>query len=366
MIKNTHVIVALSGGVDSAVAAARLLASGLRVSGLFMKNWEDDDTATFCASAADYASARAVAEHLEIPLHAANFAAEYRERVFARFLADYAAGLTPNPDVLCNREIKFDVFWRHAQGLGADLMATGHYARIAPGPDGPQLLAGCDAAKDQSYFLHTLDPAILPYVRFPIGALSKDAVRAEARALGLPNFARSSSSGICFIGERRFPPFLKRYLSAQPGPIVTVDGVPMGEHPGLIFYTVGQRSGLGIGGPGAAWYVAEKDLRENTLVIAQGADHPRLFQASCPVAPPHWLGRAPALPWCGSVKIRYRQEAEPARLTHDDRRGYTVHFARPQRAVTPGQSAVFYDGTTCLGGAVIELARPPGSPPPGP
>nr|WP_233431998.1 tRNA 2-thiouridine(34) synthase MnmA [Acidiferrobacter thiooxydans] len=245
-----HVVVALSGGVDSAVAAALLLEQGYRVTGLFMKNWEDDDRDGFCPSAEDYQSARAAALHLEIPLHAANFAQSYRDRVFARFLADCKAGLTPNPDVLCNREIKFDVFWRHAQGLGAEFMATGHYARVARCDGGLRLLAGRDPDKDQSYFLHTIDPAILPFVRFPIGDFTKAEVRERARALGLTNAERGSSSGICFIGERRFAPFLRRYLKAVPGPVYTVDGEPKGSHEGLMFYTIGQRQGLGVGGRG--------------------------------------------------------------------------------------------------------------------
>ncbi len=365
-----HIVVALSGGVDSAVAAALLLEQGYRVTGLFMKNWEDDDTDGFCPSAEDYQSARAVAEHLEIPLHAANFARAYRTRVFARFLQDCEAGLTPNPDILCNREIKFDVFWRHAQGLGADLMATGHYARIAERGGVLRLFAGRDPDKDQSYFLHTIDRAVLPFLRFPIGDFTKSEIRARARALGLSNADRKGSSGICFIGERRFPPFLKRYLRAAPGPIYTVDGAPKGHHEGLMFYTIGQRQGLGLGGPGAAWYVADKRLEDNALIVAQGGLHPSLYRPSCRTGPAYWLGPAPAFPWRGLTKIRYRQPAQEVRVEPDPDtpEGLILRFAEPQRAVTPGQSAVFYDAEgVCLGGAVIALApRTQGIPHPAP
>lgn len=351
-----HVVVALSGGVDSAVCAALLLEQGFRVTGLFMKNWEDDDRDGFCPSAEDYQSARAVAEILEIPLHAANFAPEYRTRVFARFLRDCEAGLTPNPDILCNREIKFDVFWHRAQALGADLMATGHYARLAEHHGTLRLVAGRDPDKDQSYFLHTIDPAILPFLRFPIGDFTKTEIRARAEALGLPNADRKGSSGICFIGERRFPPFLKRYLKGVRGAIYSVDGEHLGHHEGLMFYTLGQRRGLGLGGPGEAWYVADKRLVDNALIVAQGAEHPSLYKPRCRTAAADWLGPAPALPWQGLAKIRYRQQAFPLRVLPDPDApcGLLLEFAEPQRAVTPGQSAVFYEADgVCLGGAII-------------
>lgn len=351
-------MVALSGGVDSALAAALLQAEGYRVSGLFMKNWEDDDRDGYCQAAADYESARVIAERLEIPLHAVNFAQEYRERVFQRFLADCAAGLTPNPDVLCNREIKFDLFWAHAQHLGADLMATGHYARIARRGDALRLLAGCDEQKDQSYFLHTIASEVLPYTRFPIGTLLKAEVRARASALGFPNAARASSSGICFIGERPFQAFLKRYLRDAPGPIVSDTGELKGHHDGLMYYTIGQRHGLGVGGPGAAWYVADKRLGDKALVIVQGREHPRLYRSTCRTGVPYWLGPPPALPWHGHVKIRYRQAREEAWVEGAADGGLDVRFARPQRAVTPGQSAVFYEGSLCLGGALIRAEEP--------
>ncbi len=347
-----HVVVALSGGVDSAVAAALLQEQGYRVTGLFMKNWEDFDTPTFCPSAVDYESARAAAELLEIPLHAVNFAADYRARVFERFLNDCAAGLTPNPDVLCNKEIKFDVFWHHARRLGADFMATGHYARVAVTNGQHRLLVGRDQDKDQSYFLHTIDQHILAYVLFPIGTLHKREVRAKARSLGLGNAERKGSSGICFIGERHFKPFLERYLKGVAGPIITPDGTLKGQHAGLMFYTIGQRQGLGIGGPGDAWYVAQKRRADNALIVVQGTEHPLLYRQECETSAPQWLGTPPRLPWQGHAKIRYRQEAEPVHVENlvD---GLRLRFDRPQRAITPGQSAVFYDGPVCLGGAVI-------------
>ena len=355
---NAHVVVALSGGVDSAVAAALLKAQGYRVSGLFMKNWEDDDTDSFCSSAADYKSARAVAEILEIPLHSANFSAQYRERVFARFLADCQAGLTPNPDILCNREIKFDVFWRHAQKLGADLMATGHYARITPNGSAYNLLAGRDRDKDQSYFLHTIDHVVLPYVRFPIGDFQKTDIRERARMLGLPNANRKGSSGICFIGERHFRSFLQRYLTGTRGPMYSVDAQLMGEHEGLMFYTIGQRHGLAIGGPGDAWYVVDKRPSDNALIIAQGTHHPALYRETCETLTVQWLGDAPPLPWEGHVKIRYRQEAQAVSVESIAHGGLHLRFKDPQRAVTPGQSAVFYDADRCLGGAIIAPTPP--------
>ncbi len=351
-----HVMLALSGGVDSAVAAFRLLEQGYRVTALFMKNWEDDDDEGFCPSAADFASARDVCARLEIPLHAVNFARDYRERVFTRFLADCRAGLTPNPDVLCNREIKFDVYWRHARALGATLMATGHYARCAPlGTDQALLKTSRDADKDQTYFLHTVDSSVLRHTLFPVGDLTKGDVRAIARHLGLGNADRKSSTGICFIGERHFKSFLRRYLSDAPGPIEDVDGAPKGRHDGLMYYTIGQRHGLGIGGPGAPWYVAAKRLAGHTLVVAQGRTHPALYHGGCLTGAPVWLPAPPAFPWRGLVKIRYREKAQACTV---ERAGDGLHitFAQPAWAVAPGQSAVFYEGDTCLGGAVISEA----------
>lgn len=347
-----HVVIALSGGVDSAVAAARLLDEGYIVSALFMKNWEDDDTDSFCPSAADYASAKDVCARLEIPLHAVNFSAQYRDRVFRQFLADCAAGLTPNPDVLCNREIKFDVFWQQAQALGAQFMATGHYVRRRDIDGQPQLLVGADPERDQSYFLHTIDPAILPFTLFPIGDQTKPTVRAKAAALGLTNATRKGSSGICFIGERHFKPFLQRYLRATPGIIQTPNGQTIGQHDGLMYYTIGQRQGLGIGGPGEAWYVADKRMTDNILIVVQGHHHPLLYHTACHTASPYWLGPTPAFPWHGTAKIRYRQPAQLCRVTKTAH-GLHIVFKEPQRAITPGQSAVFYAEDVCLGGAII-------------
>ncbi|MDA8389601.1 MAG: tRNA 2-thiouridine(34) synthase MnmA [Gammaproteobacteria bacterium] len=351
-----HVVVALSGGVDSAVAAFRLLEQGYRVSALFMKNWEDDDTGGFCSAAADFASARTVCDRLEIPLHAVNFARDYKERVFARFLADCRAGLTPNPDVLCNREIKFDVYWQHARSLGATLMATGHYARCTPlNADQALLKTSRDADRDQTYFLHTIDGAVLRRTLFPIGDLTKEEVRAIARRLGLHNADRKSSTGICFIGERHFKTFLRRYLTDAPGPIRSIDGALKGHHDGLMYYTIGQRHGLGIGGPGEPWYVARKHLADRTLIVAQGRRHPALYRRGCLTAAPSWLTDPPAFPWRGLVKIRYREKAH-ACTVEPAGEGLRITFTQPAWAVAPGQSAVFYEGDTCLGGAVVTTA----------
>lgn len=349
-----HIIVGLSGGVDSAVAAALLARDGFRVSALFMKNWEEDDAGTKCSAAEDLAEAQKVCAHLGIPLHTINFSHEYWERVFEHFLAELRAGRTPNPDVLCNREIKFRAFLDHARVLGADAIATGHYARVRCAASGCQLLKGRDAAKDQSYFLYALGQEALGATRFPIGDLLKNEVRQLAREFGLPNHARRDSTGICFIGERDFRDFLARYLPHAPGDIVSVEGERKGRHTGLAFYTIGQREGLGIGGPGAAWYVADKRIADNTLVVAQGEDHPALRAAGLIASGVHWIsGRAPGFPFRCTVKIRYRQQDVPCTLTA---MGDTleVRFDSPQRAVTPGQFAVFYAGDECLGGAVIE------------
>lgn len=350
----THIIVGLSGGVDSAVAAALLLRDGFRVSALFMKNWEEDDAGTKCSAAEDLAEAQKVCAHLDITLHTVNFSHEYWERVFEHFLAELRAGRTPNPDVLCNREIKFRAFLDHARVLGADAIATGHYARVRCGAGGCQLLKGRDPGKDQSYFLYALGQEALGATHFPIGDLLKNEVRQLARESGLPNHARRDSTGICFIGERDFRDFLARYLPHAPGDIVSVEGERKGRHAGLAFYTIGQREGLGIGGPGAAWYVADKRIADNTLVVAQGEDHPALHAAGLIATGAHWIsGRAPDFPLRCTVKIRYRQQDVPCTLTAADE-AIEVRFDSPQRAVTPGQFAVFYAGDECLGGAVIE------------
>ena len=352
-----RVIVGLSGGVDSAVTALLLLEQGYDVAALFMKNWEEDDDSEYCAAAEDYRSARAVCDTLEIPLHAVNFAREYWDRVFAHFLAEYRAGRTPNPDVLCNREIKFKAFLAHAHRLGAERIATGHYARIQCDNDRCRLLKGVDRDKDQSYFLHALDQVALAASLFPLGELTKIEVRARAHAAGLPNHARKDSTGICFIGERRFKDFLQRYLPAQPGEIRTPDGEVKGRHDGLMYYTLGQRQGLGIGGPGEAWYVADKDLTRNILYVVQGEHHEALYAPALIAHDLTWIaGRAPALPLRCSAKTRYRQTDQACTVAENADGGVRVTFDEPQRAPTPGQSVVFYHGDACLGVGVITQA----------
>ena len=350
-------IVGLSGGVDSAVAALCLKEQGWQVQGLFMSNWEEDEEG-YCTAAQDFQDARAVARELAIPLHRVSFAAEYRERVFQHFLAEHRAGRTPNPDVLCNREIKFGVALRYAERLGAQYFATGHYARLVNGPDGPQLHKGRDAAKDQSYFLHAIERSELARTLMPIGELEKSEVRARARAAGLPVFDKPDSTGICFIGERPFRQFLGRFLEERAGPIESADGARLGQHRGLSFYTLGQRAGLNIGGrrgrPELPWYVAGKDPARNALIVVQGQDHPLLLSAALTTGPLHWLSRPRAEPFACTVKVRYRQADQRARLEPLTDRAARIVFERPQRAVTPGQYAVVYEGERCLGGGVIE------------
>jgi tRNA-specific 2-thiouridylase len=357
---SSTLMVGLSGGVDSAVAAARLIEQGHRVEGLFMKNWEEDDEPGYCAAAADLADARAVAERLGIVLHTANFATEYWDRVFESVLADYRALRTPNPDTLCNREIKFAAFLEHARALGADGIATGHYARITRNDEGLSLRLCADPEKDQTYFLHLLDQTQLAHARFPLDDLTKTEVRAKARALGLKNAEKKDSTGICFIGERRFRDFLARYLPREPGPIETPEGDRLGEHQGLAFYTIGQRGGLGIGGVRGArespWFVAVKDVARNALILVQDAHHPLLMSDGVTTAPPHWIaGVAPGpLPLRCHARLRHRQPLQPCSLESITADGCQVRFDAPQRAATPGQSIVFYRGDHCLGGAVIE------------
>jgi len=372
-----RVVVGLSGGVDSAVSAWLLKEQGWEVVGLFMKNWEDDDDSDHCSSRQDWLDAASVADVIGIDLEAVNFAAEYRERVFAAFLHEYAAGRTPNPDVLCNAEIKFKAFLDHAMRMGAERIATGHYARVRrsadPATEGgvrAELLRGIDASKDQSYFLHRLTQAQLLRTEFPVGELPKTQVRAIARCIGLPNHAKKDSTGICFIGERPFRAFLNRYLPSAPGPIVTDAGRVVGEHVGLAFYTLGQRKGVGVGGQrsgsGEAWYVARKDLAGNTLVVVQGHDHPWLQADSLQAGDLHWIaGEAPPDDGRLTAKTRYRQVDAACRLepAEPPEAAVTLSFEVPQWAVTPGQSAVLYRGDTCLGGGVITAARTPAEQP---
>ncbi|MBX3702761.1 MAG: tRNA 2-thiouridine(34) synthase MnmA [Steroidobacteraceae bacterium] len=348
-----RVIVALSGGVDSAVAALLMQDAGHEVEALFMSNWEQDDDG-YCTSAADWQDAQGVARELGIPLHKVSFAAEYRERVFAHFLAELAAGRTPNPDVPCNREIKFGAGLAYARRLGAEVFATGHYARIGAGP---ALLRGVDRSKDQSYFLHELTRAQLAASAFPVGAMPKAEVRALARERGLPVAGKRDSTGICFIGERPFGEFIGHFLPQRAGPIETTDGEVLGRHRGLARYTLGQRSGLGIGGlrgrGEAPWFVAGKDPARNALIVVQGAGHPALSCAGLRAGAPHWIaGAAPALPFACTAKLRYRQPDAACRIEADGA-GVTVRFDQPLSGAAPGQYAVFYDGEECLGGAAI-------------
>jgi tRNA-specific 2-thiouridylase len=351
------IVVGLSGGVDSAVSALLLKRAGHEVVGLFMKNWEDDDDDEYCSTREDLVDAVSAAETIGIDVEAVNFAAEYRERVFASFLGEYRAGRTPNPDVLCNAEIKFKAFLDHALALGADRIATGHYARAEERAGAHVLLKGLDPAKDQSYFLHRLRQEQLSRTLFPVGHLLKSEVRRIAREAGLPNHAKRDSTGICFIGERPFRAFLARYLPREPGPMVTAEGERVGEHEGLMYYTLGQRQGLGIGGrrEGSAepWYVAGKDLASNTLTVVQGHGHPRLLRSDLHAEDASWIAGMPPPPGAYAAKTRYRQ-ADAACVLHPcGERAFDLAFGSPQWAVTPGQSAVVYAGDVCLGGGVI-------------
>ena len=349
-----RVIVGMSGGVDSSVAALLLKRQGHEVVGLFMKNWEDDDDDEYCSTREDLIDAAAAADVIGIELEAVNFAAVYKDRVFAEFLREYSAGRTPNPDVLCNAEIKFKAFLDHAMRLGAAKIATGHYARVDASDGRHRLLRGLDAGKDQSYFLHRLRQEQLSRVLFPVGELKKSEVRRIALEAGLPNHAKKDSTGICFIGERPFREFLNRYLPKAPGAIVDERGRTLGEHIGLAFYTIGQRKGIGIGGAGEPWYMAGKDLAANKLLVVQGHDHPLLMKRSLAADATSWIaGSAPQESSGHTAKTRYRQADAPCTLSRILESEIKVDFATPQWAVTPGQSVVLYDGKTCLGGGVI-------------
>lgn len=367
MSARKRVVIGLSGGVDSSVSAWLLKQQGYEVVGLFMKNWEDDDDSEYCSTRQDWLDAASVADVVGIDIEAVNFAAEYKDRVFSEFLREYSAGRTPNPDVLCNAEIKFKAFLDHAMALGADHIATGHYARVRRVESGAdagqyQLLKALDASKDQSYFLHRLNQAQLAKTLFPLGEIPKTRVREIARDIGLPNAAKKDSTGICFIGERPFRAFLNQYLPTRPGPILTDDGTRVGEHVGLSFYTLGQRKGLGVGGvkgrqtadgTADAWYVARKDLATNTLYVVQGHDHPWLLAPGLVTADASWVaGKAPSAGSYGA-KTRYRQSDAPCTLVSADGGGFELGFQDMQWAVTPGQSAVLYDGEVCLGGGII-------------
>lgn len=354
------VIVGMSGGVDSSVAALLLQQQGYDVHGVFMKNWEGDDTDDHCTAEDDLRDARQVCATLDIPLQGVNFADQYWERVFAYFLQEYAAGRTPNPDVLCNREIKFRAFLDYALAQGAERIATGHYARIGQDGEHYTLLRGHDSNKDQSYFLYTLDQVQLAHSLFPLGELEKPHVRALAASHQLITSNKKDSTGICFIGERDFRAFLKRYLPAQPGEIHTPDGERLGRHEGLMYYTLGQRQGLGIGGirghEGATWYVAGKNLGQNILFVVDRHDHPLLYSERLTAVDLHWIsGETPATPFRCSAKTRYRQQDAKCTISSPGNEGAHIQFDDPQWAVTPGQSIVFYQGDTCLGGGIINV-----------
>ncbi|MFM1926351.1 MAG: tRNA-specific 2-thiouridylase MnmA [Pseudomonadota bacterium] len=368
-----RVVVGLSGGVDSAVTAYLLKQQGYDVIGIFMKNWEDDDDSAYCSSNIDFVDAAAVADVIGIEIEHVNFAADYKDRVFSEFLREYEAGRTPNPDILCNAEIKFKSFLDHAMRLGAEKIATGHYARVRLNAQTGrhELLKGLDPAKDQSYFLHRLNQAQLSKTLFPVGELHKTEVRRIAEEIGLPNAKKKDSTGICFIGERPFREFLNRYISKEPGPIKDPTGRTIGQHVGLSFYTLGQRQGLGIGGIKAKgaqrgggehtpWFVARKDIEHNTLWVVQGHGHPWLQSPTLQATDVSWCAGVAPLAGRYAAKTRYRQADAPCTLQNiqmpEGQAGFELCFSEHQWAVTPGQSAVLYDGEVCLGGGVIHSA----------
>jgi len=357
-----RVVIGMSGGVDSSVSAHLLKEQGYEVIGLFMKNWEDDDDSEYCSSRQDWIDAASVADVVGVDIEAVNFAAEYKDRVFSEFLREYQAGRTPNPDVLCNAEIKFKAFLDHAMQLGADLIATGHYARVREVDGRFELLKALDLSKDQSYFLHRLNQAQLSKTLFPLGEIHKSEVRKIAKQIGLPNATKKDSTGICFIGERPFRDFLNRYLAQQPGPIKTPEGELIGQHIGLSFYTLGQRKGIGIGGikshqnedgSSDAWYVARKDMLTNTLYVVQGHDHPWLLSPILHADQASWISGHVPLPDQFMAKTRYRQADVACQFDVEGAEQFQLNFTDPQWAVTPGQSAVLYQGDVCLGGGII-------------
>lgn len=347
------IVVGMSGGVDSSIAAFLLKEQGYEVVGVFMQNWEDDNTDQYCSIKEDAMDAIAVADKLGIDIELVNFAAEYKDRVFQYFLTEYQAGRTPNPDVLCNAEIKFKAFLEYALHLGAEKIATGHYAKLISTPAGNHLYKALDSTKDQSYFLYRLNAYQLQHAMFPLGDWLKKDVRQLAEKLGLPNAKKKDSTGICFIGERPFREFLNRYLPKSPGNMQTPEGKVIGEHIGLMYYTIGQRQGLGIGGAGEPWFVADKDLVNNILIVVQGHDHPLLLRLHLTANDLSWTTNEPPKSGKYTAKTRYRQQDAECIMTFPEKSEMVLTFTHPQWAITPGQSAVVYDGEQCLGGGVI-------------
>lgn len=360
IVMSKKVILGLSGGVDSSVAAYLLKQEGYEVEAVFMKNWEGDDDDKHCSAETDLSDAQVVAKKLNIPLHTVNFAKEYWDKVFSHFLEEYKEGRTPNPDILCNKEIKFKAFYEHALSLGADFIATGHYAQTTTIDNKTYLVKGMDNSKDQSYFLHAINQTALSKTLFPIGKYAKRDIRKIAKEQNLITYNKKDSTGICFIGERHFSTFLKEYLLTQKGPIETTDATIIGEHDGLMYYTIGQRQGLNLGGiksmPELPWFVVDKHVETNTLVVAQGTDHPLLYANGLMCSNPDWINQAPEFPLSCNIKTRYREQDVPAILTQTAENEYCVMFQAPVRAITPGQSVVFYQDNICIGGAIIEYS----------
>jgi tRNA-specific 2-thiouridylase len=353
-LKGKTVVLGMSGGVDSSVCAVLLKEAGAKVIGLFMKNWEELDESGNCQASKEFEDVKAVCEKFDIPYYSVNFVKEYKERVFDDFLKDFEKGLTPNPDILCNREIKFDVFFKKAIQLGADYVATGHYCKTENG----KLLKGDDLGKDQSYFLHAIKSDVLQKVLFPIGNLPKSKVRELAEKYNLKTKNKKDSTGICFIGERNFKPFLQQYLKTKPGNFINLQGEVQGTHSGAVFYTLGQRRGLGLGGPGERWYVVGKNIPNNTVTVERGSEHPALYADHLKATEVTWISQTQNLPFKCQAKVRYRQKDQECTVEKMENGELQVFFKDPQRAVTPGQSIVFYQGDTCLGGAKITSIGP--------